>query len=165
MSDRNLPKRKRIRLPAAVYLEDGSVWHVTVATHSFATPPFLDAALALAVSETSVVRITKWGGLPHLFCLMPDHVHLILEVRGKGLVDLVRDVKSVTTRVWWKHGGEGSLWQRSFHDRGLRTPRQFEAAVTYILMNPVKARLVDTWADYPWFAGEILRDDFPDLSR
>jgi REP-associated tyrosine transposase len=159
MSNPRLPKRKRIRLPAPAYLEAGSIWHVTVATHRFVYPPFLDPAFALEIADTITVRITKWGGLPHLFCLMPDHVHLIFEVRGKGLTDLVRDFKSVTTRVWWGHGGHGSLWQRSFHDRGLRSLDQIEAAVAYILMNPVKAGFVENWDDYPWIAGEILRDD------
>lgn len=73
-----------------------------------------------------------------------------------SLLDIVRDVKSRSTRVWWRHKGNGPLWQRSFHDRGIRTMRDFENAATYVLINPVRADPVEEWKDYPFHCGTVL---------
>lgn len=113
--------RKTIRLPAGAYEVPGSARLVTIGCHyrvtAFADPIFAAAFAALLVERCRVLD----AGL-HLWCLMPDHAHVIVEVRtgGVGLIGLMQDVKGRSTRLWWAHGGAGSLWQRSFHDRGLR---------------------------------------------
>lgn len=35
-----------------------------------------------------------------VYCLMPDHAHLIVRVNQLDLVNAVRDLKSRSTRVW-----------------------------------------------------------------
>ena len=101
------------------------------------------------------------AGSLDLYCLMPDHAHLLIQITGISLVDVIRDIKSRSTRLWWAHGGVGTLWQRSFHDEGLRTPKAYEDAATYILDNPVLAGLVTDWADYPFIGGTLLTNGEP----
>ena len=96
-----------------------------------------------------------------LFCLMPDHLHLLLRVGQAGLVEVVGDVKSRTTREWWAHGGGGALWQRSFYDHGIRGSRDFDETVRYIVENPVKAGLVEDWAEYPFVGGALIEEASP----
>ncbi len=89
---------------------------------------------------------------------MPDHLHLLVQIRSVGLVDVVWDLKSRSTRLWWQHGGSGTLWQRSFRDRGIRDPGEYQRVVDYILDNPMKRGLVTHWQDYPWLGGRLFQD-------
>lgn len=87
---------------------------------------------------------------------MPDHLHLLVEVRSVGLVDVMKRTKSYSTQLWWKHGGRGPLWQASFYDHGVRDIPDFEAIAAYIFSNPVKAGLVEEWESYPLFGGTMV---------
>jgi REP element-mobilizing transposase RayT len=151
--------RKRIRLPEQAYWDQGSTWHVTISTADRSTKAFVHSALAEAVVAAIIEQCAATGTILHAYCLMPDHCHLILQVTGAGLVETIADLKSRTTRVWWAHGGRGTLWQRSFHDHGLRTPRDFEETVRYLLENPVRAGLVDDWTTYPFSGGLDVSKD------
>ncbi len=146
----------RHRLPLSAYAEPGRAWHVTLGTFDRATTPFADATVALEIMDSIAGRSSYYGAVLHLCCLMPDHSHLIVEVAGKGLVDVVRDLKSVSTRSWWRCGGSGKLWQRSFYDRGMRNIDEFERTVTYVLNNPVRAGLVENWEAYPFICGTVI---------
>ena len=42
------------------------------------------------------------------------------------------------------------LWQRSFHDHGLRKEEDLEDAARYIWENPVRKRIVDHARNYVW---------------
>jgi REP element-mobilizing transposase RayT len=117
-----------------------------------------ESAIAKGIAEAIKERCASRGAALEIFCLMPNHVHLLLRVTRDGLVDVIGDVKSRTTRVWWRYGGSGVLWQRSFHDRGIRTAKEFDDTVTYILENPVQAGLVEDWRAYPFLGGALLED-------
>lgn len=56
-------------------------------------------------------------------------------------------------------------WQREPYDRVLRTEERaqgvFAAMCEYVLMNPVRAELVEAWADYP-YSGAVVAG-YPDL--
>ncbi len=146
--------RLKQRLPMAAYRSYASTWHVTITALDRASRPFANHDLAIAILTTIDDRVATRGAILHVSCLMPDHVHLIVQLGEVGLVDLVRDLKSVTTRAWWKHGGNGRLWQESFYDRGVRESDDFDAIAAYILDNPVRSGLVGTWNEYPYIVGE-----------
>jgi len=149
------PTRKPIRLPPDAYRDPASTWLVTIATEGRQTA-FSDTAFADAFTALLHDRIAAAHADLLLACLMPDHVHLIVQIGDVSLVDIVRDLKSRSTRLWWKHGGSGTIWQRAFHDRGLRTTRDIEVTVAYVLDNPVRAGLVETWGTYPHLFGIMV---------
>jgi REP element-mobilizing transposase RayT len=122
--------RKRIRLPAGSYREPGSAWLVTMGCEG-RVRAFEDAAFAAAFAGLLVERCAALRIGLDLYCLMPNHAHVIIQVNdpATGVVDLFQDIKGRSTRLWWAHGGSGSLWQRSFHDRGLRDAAAYEDAV------------------------------------
>ncbi len=150
------PSRNTIRLPAAGYALPGTAWLGTIGTAG-RVAAFADPALARAVATLLDDRCTAIGSTLGVYCLMPDHVHLLVQITAGNLIDVVRDAKSRTTRLWWQHGGTGPLWQRSFHDRGLRTPDSYYHALAYILNNPVRASLVADWTDLPFLGGASVR--------
>jgi REP element-mobilizing transposase RayT len=152
------PQRKRIRLPAEAYRDPASTWLVTISTVE-RQPAFRNAGFAKAFLNLAQERCDAAGAGLLLVCLMPDHVHHILQIGDVGLLDIVRDLKSRSTRLWWQHGGSGTLWQRSFHDHGLRTTADVEATVRYVLDNPVRAGLVEEWEAYPYIGGSLVRNE------
>jgi REP element-mobilizing transposase RayT len=147
---------RRHRLPADAYRVDGSTWHVTVSVAKPNGSPFLDTDFGKKRLASFLRGYSICDAVPHLICLTPDHMHLLIEVRSVGLVDLMRRTKSYSTQLWWKRGGYGALRQESFYDHGVRDVPDFETIATYILNNPVEAGLVSEWESYPLFGGKML---------
>jgi REP element-mobilizing transposase RayT len=155
----NLPLngRKPIRLPRRAYESHDHSWHIVLSVKPSAGQPFSHAAFATRAQETIVERCGALRADLLLACVMPDHVHLLLAAGELNLLDVVSDVKSNITRSSWPFGFQGSFWQRRFYDHGIRGDCDFQAAVTYILENPVEAELVEDWTTYPWLTGNLLR--------
>ena len=84
------------------------------------------------------------------YCLMPDHVHLL--VRGRSeTADLRSLILSWNTRTAfeWRRRHASALWQSGYYDRILRDHEHPYSVARYILMNPVKAGLAMRSEDYP----------------
>ena len=87
------------------------------------------------------------------YCIMPDHVHLILAVaphvkkageagrdRARPLQDIIGTMKSYTDRQYRILGmpSETKLWQISYYDHIIRNQQDLEATRQYIQNNPLK---------------------------
>jgi REP element-mobilizing transposase RayT len=147
---------RRQRLPPDAYRTIGSTWHVTTNVAHQNGSPFLDVAFGQQQLESFLKGCSICGAIPHVICIMPDHMHLLVEVRSVGLVDLMQRTKSFSTRLWWKYGKQGQLWQESFYDHGVRDTPDFEAIAAYIFSNPVEMGLVTEWESYPLFGGTMV---------
>lgn len=154
-SSMSTPRRKHIRLDRSAYAETSSSWLVTIACQDRA-PVFADPMFggACAAQLTDLAQSRKVG-IP-VYCFMLDHLHVLASVQEGNLVDFVRAYKSLSTRVWRGWNEPGPLWQRSFHDVGLRDVHGFERAITYVLENPVNAGLCADWSQYPLTGGSLV---------
>jgi REP element-mobilizing transposase RayT len=123
--------------------------------------PFQDIDLGRLVLKYWMNGCRISGAVPHVVCVMPDHLHMIVEVRAVGLIKLMQGLKSHSTTIYRTRTGKSTLWQQSFHDHGLRDPQDFESAVEYIVFNPVRAELVESWEDYPLLVGDYLTNSYP----
>jgi putative transposase len=86
----------------------------------------------------------------YAFCLMPDHVHLVVGVGAGGdLVSFVGRWKSLCSRARRECHGTVRLWQRSFYDHAVRDDEDLRLAATYVLQNPVRGGFVTDFHDYP----------------
>jgi putative transposase len=47
-------------------------------------------------------------------------------------------------------GRTGAFWEAESYDHVIRTHAEFHRVVAYVLNNPVKARLVRRWQEWPW---------------
>jgi putative transposase len=72
------------------------------------------------------------------FVIMPDHFHWLIQLGFDDLSVIVGRVKSLMARTVGK-----PIWQKGFHDHGLRTEEDLRAIARYIIMNPVRAGLAD----------------------
>ena len=90
------------------------------------------------------------------YCLMPDHVHLLVEGKTEH-ANLRRFAKMSKQRSGAAHAltGGGKLWQDGYYDRVLRKDEDVKQIARYILENPVRARLVKDPAKYPYLGSDI----------
>jgi len=88
----------------------------------------------------------------HAFCLMPNHVHLLLTPRvrescGALMKSLGQHYVQHVNRV---HGRTGTLWEGRFWSSVCATDRYVLACYRYVELNPVRASLSDGPDGYPW---------------
>jgi putative transposase len=90
------------------------------------------------------------------YCLMPDHVHLLLEGTSptSDFREAMRQWKQQTARAWKAQTGQ-RLWQAGYYERVLREGEDTRDIVAYVLNNPVRAGLVATFTEWPWIGSSI----------
>lgn len=94
--------------------------------------------------RNTLVGLKKW--FVFACVVMPDHLHTIASPieRGTSPADFSRFVKRNTTvalRPPW-------TWQEGCFDHLLRSDESFNRKLLYVLLNPVRARLVKRWQDW-----------------
>jgi putative transposase len=85
------------------------------------------------------------------YCLMPNHVHLVLVPSASdGLNQVLRSVhmRHAQRLNYWR-GWTGHLWQGRFFSSPLDESYLW-AAIRYVELNPVRAALVEQPGSYRW---------------
>ncbi len=155
-------ERKRIRLNRSVYSQAGHTFSVTLGT-SPRLPVFSDVRFGLScIAELRSLAAATSTGV-WAYCLMPDHVHLLLEIGAAPLPTFLQAWKSRCYHVRRAQGHAGRFWQRSFFDHALRSAEDLQRAVDYILANPVRKGLVAEAGSYP-LAGSFAFDPWVNRS-
>jgi putative transposase len=78
--------------------------------------------------------------------VMPDHVHVLATIPPTTSIPaVVTPWKRYLARV------HGIRWQRDFHERRLRSDQHFETKRDYLRQNPVRAGLVNSPGEWPYF--------------
>jgi REP element-mobilizing transposase RayT len=107
---------------------------------------------ALLHFDGSRYRLIAW-------CLMPNHVHTIIEiVDDHSVSETVRSWKSFTAR----RANEilnrtGAFWHPDYFDRYMRNEGRLERTIAYVENNPVKARLAVSADDWSWSSASFRR--------
>jgi putative transposase len=85
------------------------------------------------------------------YCLMPNHVHLILVPQDKdGLARAVGEAhRRYTNFINARRGATGHLFQSRFGSV-VMDAAHLETGVRYVSLNPVRAGLVRRAEDWPW---------------
>ena len=87
----------------------------------------------------------------HLFCLMPNHVHLVIEVTEIPLAKVMQSLTSAYARTHnLRHELSGHLFQGRYKAKLIQDDRYLLELCFYIHQNPVKAGLCRSLADYRW---------------
>ena len=148
--------RRALRLPAPSYREAGDPVLVTFCARERGSDVLTRGALATVISEVIRAGAESGGVEVHVWCVMPDHVHVVVRPAGDDVVAWVGRVKGrVAARA--RSLGIRSLWQRSFHDRVLWRKEDLVPAVRYVLNNPVRAGLVGSWQEWA-HSGSLVWD-------
>ncbi len=85
------------------------------------------------------------------YCLMPNHVHLVLVPSCEdGLRAVLSEVhRRYTTAINFREGWRGHLWQERFHSVVMDESHTV-AAIHYVEWNPVVAGLSPHPEEWPW---------------
>jgi putative transposase len=95
----------------------------------------------------------------HDFVVMPDHVHLLIEVRGDMTIEKAMQLVKgrFSHRLSHEFDYKGEVWQRGFAEEQVMNKLSREAHRTYIAENPVKAGLAVLAGEYPFCFGFLAR--------
>ena len=121
-----------------------------------------EARLASCVRD-EILHLHEGQDRVFAYCLMPDHLHLVLATGGQPLGQIVQRFKGRSSRALRKLRGGLTPWQHGYHDRVVRRSDGLLASVEYVLLNPVRAGLVSSWWEYPWLGAPALGTVGPDL--
>lgn len=145
---------KNIRLSHANYVGKGWFF-VTICCanrRKFFTTPKISNWFVKILRHNS----TTHSFAVHAFCLMPDHVHLLLEglQPASDLLQFITALKIKTSTPFERKTGQ-SLWQKKFYDHILRRNDSPDDVAWYIWMNPVRAGICRRAEEYP-FLGSFM---------
>ncbi len=83
--------------------------------------------------------------------IMPDHIHVVFQLGNKQtLSELIQTFKRYTANQINKQlQRTGSVWQKTFHDHGIRCHDSLNKMIRYCYENPVRKKIVGKPEDYP----------------
>ena len=86
------------------------------------------------------------------YCLMPNHVHLVLEPAEHASISRIMGNLSTHYSQDFnkRHGRVGHVFQGRFYSRPIQEDGDLLAVSRYVHLNPVKARLCQKPGEYPW---------------
>jgi REP element-mobilizing transposase RayT len=151
------PQRREHHLPPEAYSDPAAAFHITKCARRHGQP-FTNPRLAAMIVEAIQMRRERQVWRVYAYCLMPDHLHLVVQLRAPegaattpvSLLRVMEGFSSFTTRQAWQYGLHGKLWQHDQYDRFIRTDREFSQQCQYVLNNPVRRGLVEDWTLWPY---------------
>ncbi len=100
------------------------------------------------------------------FCIMPNHVHLVIGLGDCDMLGHVRQVSNLSNKTMSEimHSlkrytarkankilmRSGPFWQDESYDHVIKDDAELERIINYVVYNPVKAGLVKNWRDWKW---------------
>jgi putative transposase len=95
--------------------------------------------------------VDRFGWTQHAFCLMPNHVHLVFSCTREELSAGMHRLGFLYAQHFNKrYARPGHLFQNRFDARVIQGDRHLRRVCRYVVNNPVRARLVEHWRDWPW---------------
>lgn len=93
----------------------------------------------------------RYGHRIHAFCLMTNHVHLLVQVANVPLPRIMQNLTFRYTR-WanWQQGKSGHLFQGRYKAILVDADAYLLELVRYLHLNPVRAEIAADPITYPW---------------
>ena len=138
-----MPRKPRVEVP-------GAIQHV-VARGNAGVRIVIDDDDRRAFLTGLARAAERYGWLVHAYCLMDTHVHLVVETPeptlGSGMQRLTGGYAYEFNR---RHARYGHLFAGRYSASLIDTDRHAIMAGAYVVLNPVRAGLVDDAVDWPW---------------
>ena len=93
----------------------------------------------------------RYGATIHVFCLMDNHYHLLLETPRGNLSQILHHINGAyTTYINMKRKRSGHLFQGRYRAILVEKDAYCQELSRYIHLNPVRAGVVGKASEYPW---------------
>lgn len=141
----SFPVRKSPRLKNFDYATP-TAYFVTMCTYQkaclFGLPDQLSQMGRIAQAAIETIPVHFSGVQIEKSVVMPNHVHMLVQLSGSvQLSALVGSYKASVSKQIHQINPSVIVWQRSYHDHVIRTPRAWEDIWTYIDQNPLRWEL------------------------
>jgi putative transposase len=96
--------------------------------------------------------LPRFGCALHAYCLMTNHVHLLLSPDTEGACGLLmKNVAQLYSQYFNKrYTRSGSLWEARYRSSIVQDESYLLACYRYVELNPVRAGLVEHPVQYSW---------------
>ena len=138
-----MARKSRIHFPGAVY-------HVILRGNA-GQPVFFDDLDRFRFYHFLQYVVEKFGCRVHGFCLMTNHIHLVLQTGNIPLSQIMQNLSLRYTK-WINHAQSrtGHVFQGRYKALLLDADAYLMEIVRYIHLNPVRAGMVPLPEAYPW---------------
>lgn len=138
---------------------EGGVYHIT-ARGNHRNDIFRDEEdfqVYLTLIEESFFRYGNLNYKLASYCLMDNHVHLMIKVDTQPVGILISRVHSIYTRYFnKKYNYIGHLFQDRYFSELIEDDKQMLATSRYIHLNPIRAKMVEVPQEYKWSSYSML---------
>jgi putative transposase len=151
-----MPRRARLAVP-------GIPWHI-IQRGNNRSACFYSTDDYLFYLRTLEEQARKYGCAIHAYCLMTNHVHLLLtperkESAGQAMKNLGQRYVQYINRTYRR---SGTLWEGRFRSCLVQEERYLLTCCRYIELNPVRAGMVEHPANYKWSSYRFNGQGDPD---
>jgi REP element-mobilizing transposase RayT len=120
---------------------------------------WLRQRLIADLCEATLLHFNEQRYVLKAWCLMPNHVHVLVEITTMPMAEFVKGWKGCSARDCNKIlGRRGAFWADDYWDTYMRDAEQERRTVRYIENNPVKAGQVHSSKEWRWSSARF-RDD------
>ncbi len=99
----------------------------------------------------------------YAYALMSNHLHLLIETAEIPLSKIMQGLQQTYTQFFnWKYGKVGHLFQGRYKAIICQKDLYLLELIRYIHLNPIRAGIVDSLANYPWTSYNYYLRDYKD---
>ena len=129
---------------------EGALYHITSRGNA-REKIFLDDEDRSVFLATLGETVARFGWICHAYCLMSNHYHLLLETPAPNLSRGMQLLNGVYTQRFNRHHERfGHVLQGRYKSIIVEKESQLLELARYVVLNPVRAKLVRSARDWPW---------------
>jgi REP element-mobilizing transposase RayT len=138
-----MPRPPRPQIAAGIY---------HVATRGVRKQPIYDDQLDRQAFLGLIGEVVeRYGWRCYAYCLMGNHYHLLAETPQPTISDGMCRLNGLYARRFnARHGFDGHLFEKRFHAELVERDEHLLEVARYIVLNPVRAGICASPADWPW---------------
>ncbi len=146
----------------------GALYHVT-SRGDRCQSIYHDVQDRLAWTDTLQLVCQRFNFRVHAYCQMPNHFHVLLQTDDGNLSQGMRQLNGIYTQAFnRRHAVVGHLFQGRYKAILVQKESHLLELARYIVLNPVRARLVQRPEAWPWSShlamlGQVPGEDWLDV--
>lgn len=142
------------------YYENNMVYFITIVTEE-RRPIFLRHVTCDLFINVITYQKIAYDYKVYGFVIMPEHIHLIIQpVGAKNISEIMKNIKGSFSRFYNKvNNNKGSIWQRRFYDKGIRSEQALLETINYIHNNPLRKELIGNISEYKYSSYNLYMNE------